>query len=117
MQIDPQKGDVAMNAELVCPVSKLDTILVTTDRSSFSEGAVREALSFSNKCNSRLYVASVLESNPEYETIGANIYKKEEREARAYLEAIQARAAKEGILSCEILLLVGQDPYRLIVRE
>jgi nucleotide-binding universal stress UspA family protein len=117
MQIDPQKGEVAMNAELVCPVSKLDTILVTTDRSSFSENAVREALSFSNKCNSRLYVASVLESNPEYETIGANIYKKEEREARAYLEAIQARAAKAGISSCEILLLVGQDPYRLIVRE
>ena len=106
-----------MNADAVCPLSKLDKILVTTDRSSFSEGAVREALSLSNKCNSRLYVVSVLESNPEYETIGANIYKKEEREARAYLEAIQARATKEGISSCEISLLVGQDPYRLIVRE
>jgi nucleotide-binding universal stress UspA family protein len=117
MHIDPRKGDVAMNAEPVCPISKLDKILVTTDRSSFSEGAVREALSLSNKCNSRLYVLSVLESNPEYETIGANIYEKEERQAREYLEAIQARAAKEGIYSCEILLRVGQDPYHLIVRE
>lgn len=106
-----------MNAEPVCPITKLEKILVTTDRSSFSEGAVREALNFSNKCNSRLYVVSVLESNPEYETIGANIYEKEERQARVYLESIQARAAKEGIYSCEFSLLVGEDPYRLIVRE
>jgi nucleotide-binding universal stress UspA family protein len=106
-----------MNTEPVCPIFKLDKILVTTDQSSFSEGAIREALNFSNKCNSRLYVISVLESNPEYETIGANIYEKEKRQATKYLETIQARAVKEGISGCETKLLFGQDPFRLIVKE
>ncbi|HUI46495.1 MAG TPA: universal stress protein [Nitrospirota bacterium] len=106
-----------MSAEPICPTSKLDKILVTTDRSSFSEGAIREALNFSNKCNSHLYVISVLEPNPDYETIGAGIYEKEERQAAEYLETIHARAVKEGISFCETKLLFGQDPYRLIVKE
>ncbi len=106
-----------MNADPVCPITKLDKILLTTDRSSFSEGAVREALNFSNKCNSRLYVVSVLESNPEYETIGSSVYEKEERQAADYLETIRIRAEKAGIYYCETSLLFGQDPYRLIVKE
>ncbi len=106
-----------MNVDPVCPISKIDKILLTTDRSSFSEGAVREALNFSNKCNCRLYVVSVLESNPEYETIGSSVYEKEERQAYEYLETIRAQAAQAGIYYCETSLLFGQDPYRLIVKE
>jgi nucleotide-binding universal stress UspA family protein len=106
-----------MNVDPVCPISKIDKILLTTDRSSFSDGAVREALNFSNKCNCSLYVVSVLESNPEYETIGSSVYEKEERQAYEYLETIRAQAAQAGIYHCETSLLFGQDPYRLIVKE
>ncbi len=101
----------------VCPLSNVEKILLATDRSEFSEGAVREAINFANKCASRLYVVSALEANPEYETIGASVYEKEEQEAVRYLETVKARATQEGLYYCEIDLLYGREPYRLIVDE
>ncbi len=106
-----------MNFAQSCPLSNLDKLLVATDRSVFSEGAVREAISFAKKCTSALSVMSVLETNPEYETIGANVYQKEEEEASKYLESIKARALQEGVYSCETVLHYGDTPYRLIVDE
>lgn len=99
-----------------CPTSKLDKLLLATDRSTFSEGATEEAISFAKQCSSMLYVVSVLESNPEYETIGANVFQKEEEEALKYLESIKTRALREG-LSCQVILLEGEHPYQLIVNE
>ena len=104
-----------MKTAQICPISKLDRILLATDRSDFSEGAVREAIHLSTTCTSRLYVMSVLETNPEYETIGVSAYHKEEDEARKYLEAIVSRATGEGIHSCEAFLHYGNEPYQRIV--
>ncbi|HXX82286.1 MAG TPA: universal stress protein [Thermodesulfovibrionales bacterium] len=103
-----------MNAAEYCPVGKLEKILVTTDRSLFSEGAIREGISFAKKCSSRLYIISVLETNPEYETIGANAFQKEEEEAIEYLVSLKTSALQEG-LTCESQLLYGGEPYRVIV--
>jgi nucleotide-binding universal stress UspA family protein len=55
-------------------------------------------------------------SNPEYETIGANVFEKEEKEALAYLETVKTRAVQEGV-SCHTILRKGQEPYRLIIDE
>ncbi len=101
----------------ICPLSRLDKLLLSTDRSTFSEGAVREAISFAKQCSCRLYVMSVLETNPQYETIGADVYDKEEAEALKYLESIKRRASQEGVSSCEAALHFGEEPYRLIVKE
>ena len=106
-----------MNYTQACPITKLDSLLLATDRSAFSEGAVREAINFAKKCSSRLTVMSVLETNPEYETIGAGAYQKEEEEAIKYLESVKARAFREGLNTCETALHYGDDPYRLIVEE
>jgi nucleotide-binding universal stress UspA family protein len=106
-----------MNPEQACPLSKLDKLLLATDRSAFSEGAIREAITFAKKCSSRLSIMSVLETNPEYETIGANAYQKEEDEATKYLESLKSRATQEGIYYCETALHFGENPSRLIVNE
>jgi len=106
-----------MNSAQFCPISKLEKMLLATDRSTFSEGAVREAINFAKKCSSNLYVMSVLETNPEYETIGANVYQKEEEEAIKYLEAVKARASQEGIVHCETVLHYGDEPCQLIIDE
>ena len=105
-----------MNPSQFCPISKLDRLLLATDRSTFSEGAVREAINFAKRCSSWLYVMSVMESNPEYETIGANVFEKEEKEALAYLEAIKTRAVHEGV-SCYTILREGATPHQLITGE
>ena len=100
-----------------CPLSSLDRLLLATDRSTFSEGAEREAISFAKKCASGLFVMSVLETNPQYETIGAEAYNKEEAEALKYLESVKARALQEGVHSCEAALHYGEQPYRIILHE
>lgn len=100
-----------------CPLSKLDNLLLATDRSGFSEGAVREAVNFACKCASRLYVMSVLETNPEYETIGASVYQKEEEEAKKYLESVKSMATKQGVFGCETILEYGEEPCQSIVDE
>ena len=57
----------------------------------------------------------VLETNPEYETIGSNVFEKEEAEAMKYLETVKERAVKEGV-TCETLFH-GVEPYQAIVEE
>ncbi|MCC6345694.1 MAG: universal stress protein [Nitrospirales bacterium] len=99
-----------------CPVGRLEKLLLATDMSEFSEGAVREALRFAQKCSSKLYALSVLETNPEYETIGARVSEQEEAEAIKHLESVRARAAQEG-LDCEIIFHRGEKPHQLIVEE
>lgn len=105
-----------MDCTKICPVGKLEKLVLATDGSQFSEGAVREAINFAGKCSSRLYAVSVLETNPEYETIGSNVFEKEEAEVMAYLESVRARAAQEG-LDCEIVLREASDPSQTIVDE
>jgi nucleotide-binding universal stress UspA family protein len=105
-----------MSSAEYCPVARLEKMLLATDRSAFSEAAVTEAIRFAKQCSTKLYVFSLIESNPEYETIGAEFFQKEEDEARRDLEAIKQRAAQEGV-ECEVVLREGEDPSRLIVDE
>ena len=105
-----------MNQQPFCPVSKLEKLLLATDRSKFSEGPIHEAISFAKKCSSKLYVISVLETNPEYETIGAEFFEKEEEEVHKHLKSIKTRAEGEG-LKCETIFLSGNEPYEYIVNE
>jgi hypothetical protein len=105
-----------MECSQFCPVGKLDKLLLATDRSEFSEGAIREAISFAKVCSSRLYAITVIETNPEYETIGANVFEKEETEAMKDLDTLKDRAAREGVV-CETIFHTGAEPYKAIVDE
>ncbi len=99
-----------------CPVAKLEKILLGTDQSEFSEGAIREAIRFASKCSSKIYALLTIETNPEYETIGSSVFEREEEEAQAYLQSIKARAEKEGV-SCETILHESTDAAQAVVDE
>jgi nucleotide-binding universal stress UspA family protein len=105
-----------MNSSETCPVSKNERLMLVTDGSVFSEGAIREALSFAKKCSSKLYVISVLETNPEYETIGSNVFEKEEAEMLEHLESIKTQALGQG-LRCETMFHRWAEPHKVIVEE
>jgi nucleotide-binding universal stress UspA family protein len=105
-----------MSTEQTCPVPGLARLLVATERSAFSEGAVREAINLAKKCSSTLCVMTVVETNPEYETMGAELLQKEEEEAVQYLRSIKTRASEERI-SCEVSLQRGSSASHLIVEE
>jgi len=105
-----------MTTAPACPIGKLEKLLLATDMSDYSEGAIREAIKFASKCSSKIYACMTLETNPEYETIGSNVFEKEEAEAAAHLESIKARAAKQNV-PCETVLRESNDAAEAFVGE
>lgn len=99
-----------------CPIGKLEKLLLAVDNSEYSEGAIREALKFSTKCGSRVFASMTLETNPEYETIGSNVFEKEEAEVAAYLKSIKERAEKAGI-ACQTIFHTSSNAAQSIVDD
>ena len=93
---------------------KLKKLLLVTDGSLYSEGAIREAISFTRKCSGKLYAMFVLETDPEYEIIGSNFFDREKAEAISHLESIKTRASREGV-DCETIFHHGGKAYQYVV--
>lgn len=104
-----------MNTQM-CPIPRLEKLLLSTDGSEFSEGAIREAISMAKKCSSKLFAVSVVETNPEYETLAPQLVEKEIDKAKSLLQSIKERASKEGV-DCETVVRQGEDSFRYIVEE
>jgi len=100
----------------ICPVVNTERLLLATDGSEFSEGAIREAITLAKRCGSKLTAIQVIETNPEFESTAPAVLEKIEKEVRSHLEAVQARAKKEGLV-CEIAVHEGEDSYKYIVDE
>lgn len=100
----------------ICPITKVEKVFLSTDGSEFSEGAVREAIRLAKRCSSSLSAISVIETNPEFASIAPQLMEKKEKAAREHLEAVKARARKEGI-DCESIVREGEDSYKYIVEE
>lgn len=105
-----------MNSGQSCPVTKLEKILVASDRSLFSEGAITAAITFAKQCSSKLYVMTVVETNPEYGTAGAEFLQKEKEEAVQYLASLKAQTLKD-VPSRETIFRYGDSASRLIIEE
>ena len=99
-----------------CPTPGFEKLLVATDGSEFSKAAVQEAIKIAISCSSILYVVLVIEVNAEIDLWDAQAADKLEKEMRSYLEGIQAKAAREGV-TCEVILHLGDEPYKDIVAE
>jgi len=100
----------------LCPIARLEKLLLPTDGSKFSESAIREAIKLAKICSSKLYAVSVIKTNLEFETLVPQVIEKDEKEAIEHLESIKTRASKEGV-NCEIIVLRGEEPYQDIVDE
>jgi nucleotide-binding universal stress UspA family protein len=105
-----------MSAYQACPTARLEKLLLPTDGSKFSEGAIREAINLAKMCSSKLFVISVVEMNPEFEALAPGLVEKTEKETRQHLESVKSRASKEGV-DCEIIVHEGEEPYQYIVDE
>lgn len=100
----------------ICPVVHTEKLLLATDGSLFSEGAIREAIRLAKKCSSKLSALSVIETNPEYAAIAPQLLEKAEKAAREHLESVKAQAKKEGV-DCSTSILEGEDSYNYIAEE
>ncbi len=97
-------------------MTQYKNILLSTDGSEFSEGAVREAIRLSKRFSSKLYIMNVIGTNPEFEALAPDIIEKLEIKAREYLIDVRNRAEKEGVV-CETIVHQGEDTYRFIIDE
>ncbi len=100
----------------ICPTIRDEKILLATDGSEYSEGAVREAIRLAKKCSGRLSAISVVEANPEFETLAPQIVENREKAARQNLDAVQTRARQEGVV-CDTIIHEGEESYKYIVDE
>jgi hypothetical protein len=103
-------------ARQTCPTRGFEKLLVATDGSEFSAAAVQEALRIAGSCSSTLYVLLVIQISAEIELWDALSADKLEKQMRRYLDGIKARASKQGV-RCEVLLHMGDEPYKDIIAE
>jgi nucleotide-binding universal stress UspA family protein len=100
----------------ICPIVNTERLLLATDSSEFSEGAIREAVKMAKRCGSKLTAISVIETNPEFESTAPQVLEKLEKEVRGHLASVQARAKQDGV-ACEVVVHEGEDSYKYIVDE
>ncbi len=100
----------------ICPVVNTERLLLSTDGSFFSEGAIRDAIRLAKQCSSTLTALTVIETNPEYETIAPQLLERSEKAAREHLESVKVRAMKEGV-NITTTILEGEDSFNYITDE
>lgn len=96
--------------------ARMQRILLATDGSEHSEGAVRVAIDAAAKCSSQLFAFTMVISNPEVEALAPEIVAKGERRAREILDGVEAKAKARGV-PVERLVRHGQDPAHQIVGQ
>ncbi len=92
------------------------TLLLATDGSRFSEGAIQEAIFFGQACQARVIVLHVV--NTQAESIGAaNFAVRQGRQDLApHLDHIRAMARDSGV-TIEVVLVGSEKPEQTIVEQ
>jgi nucleotide-binding universal stress UspA family protein len=94
----------------------LKNILLATDGSEYSEGAIKKAIYMGKSCIEKLSIIYALEVNPELETEGLKLVEKVEIAAREHLDRIRKMAAQDNV-ECKVIVRRTDQPYKAIVEE
>lgn len=98
------------------PLARFEKLLVCTDGSEFSEGAVRVGTALAAKSGATMIAMTMVRTNAEYEVLAAGHLREAEDKAQAIVAAVQRQAEAEGV-RCMPLVAHGEDPYREIVNR
>ncbi len=97
-------------------ITDLKNIVICTDGSEFSEGAIREGLRLVKKTGAKVTALSVIDFNPELAALAPDLIDKMETDIRRHLNGIREEAAKESI-ELEAFTLLSTTPYIGIAKE
>ena len=100
----------------VCPTTEFRRLLLATEDSGRTRGAMLEAIKLAKVCSGKLFVTSVVEANEEFASLAPQLVEKSAVRTRQHLDSVKAAAAKEG-LDCEVIAHQGEEPYRYIVED
>ncbi len=98
----------------VCPMEKMERVLVATDWSDSSRSAVEEAIQLAKACSSKLIAMTTVLTNIEYEDAMPWVIEQAEKEMQGKLESIKNMASEQGV-ECETFIYRGDDPYMDII--
>jgi len=99
-----------------CPIENMRTIVVASDGSEYSEGAIREAIQWSKQCGSTLYAVCTAQVTLGQLQYAPDVVSEIGKAARQACEAVKSRAHAEGV-KCEMVVREGEEPYEHIVSE
>ena len=94
------------------PGGRLERIMVATDGSEYSAGALRTAVELARAAGAKLYVTAIAVFNPEYATTVPGI--EETALAKARADVVVAAATTAGVDHEEVVMEAG-DPYLGII--
>ncbi|MBF0466148.1 MAG: universal stress protein [Nitrospirae bacterium] len=92
------------------------SILLATDGSDYSRGAVKEAIAFSRECNTSLRLLRVLEINPAYESMGFSYSTEMVKLVEEELDTIREDAALNNV-ECTTMLKRSERVHEAITEE
>jgi len=98
----------------VCPMERMERLLVATDSSESSRNAVEEAIQLAKACSSKLIAMTTVLTNREYEDAMPWVIEQAEREMQEKLASIGGMASEQGV-DCETFIYRGDDPSLDIV--
>jgi nucleotide-binding universal stress UspA family protein len=102
---------------MVQPIfGSLKNLLVCTDGSEYSEGAIREAIRLAKTTGATLTALSVIDFNPEFEALAPDLVDKLETDIRKHLKEVKEKAALESI-EVQAFTLLSTAPYSGIAKE
>ena len=98
----------------VCPMERMERLLVATDWSESSRSAVEEAIQLARACSSKLIAMTTVITNVGYEDAMPWVVEQAEKEMQEKLASIRRMASEQGI-DCETFVYRGEEPYMDIV--
>jgi hypothetical protein len=91
-------------------------LLVATDGSEYSSGAIRESINIAKRCAAEIIALSVIEINPQFIALAPQIIEDTEKTIKTHLKDIEGKAKDAGI-TCVTDIREGEDVSRLIIDE
>lgn len=94
----------------------LKSVVLATDGSEHSEGAIKEAIYIAKNCGAKLSVLQVLQVNPEFATEGLEYVEKMEISCRIHFDHIRDLSADENV-EIESVCRRTDKPHEIIIEE
>jgi universal stress protein E len=104
-----------MTAQL-SPLARFDNLLLATDGSEVSAGAVKVALHMASRCGSHLTVMHMAKTLPDYAMFNPGGVQRAEDQGRAVLQEVEAQAGT-ACVNCAPVLRYGDEPVREIAKQ
>jgi nucleotide-binding universal stress UspA family protein len=102
--------------EQLSPLARFENVLLATDGTEISAGAVRVALRMASECGSHLTVMHMAPTYPGYAMFNPTVVAEAERAGQEVLQQVEAQAGM-ACVNCVPVLRYGDEPVREIASQ